>query len=50
MRISSGEVATVRATRDRFLGDHRPSSTFAVVSALAQPDWLYEMDAVAAKA
>ena len=48
--LDKGEVATVRATRDRFLGDHRPSSTFAVVSALAQPDWLYEMDAVAAKA
>ena len=48
--LDKGEVGTVRATRDRFLGDHKPSSTFAVVSGLAQPEWLYEMDAVAAKA
>jgi len=47
--LDKSEVATVRATRDRFLGNNKPSSTFAVVSALAQADWLYEMDAVAAK-
>jgi 2-iminobutanoate/2-iminopropanoate deaminase len=48
--LDEGEVATVRAIRERFLGDHKPAATFAVVSALAQPEWLYEMGAVAAKA
>ena len=44
------KAETVRAIRDRMLGAHKPSFTFAVVGGLAQPDWLYEMDAVAAKA
>ena len=48
--LDEGEVATVRSIRERFLGDHKPAATFAVVSALAQPEWLYEMGAVAAKA
>lgn len=47
--LDEAKVPVVRAIRDRWLGAHKPSSTFAVVRALAQPDWLYEMDAVAAK-
>lgn len=47
--LDEGKVPVVRAIRDRMLGAHKPSSTFAVVRALAQPEWQYEMDAVAAR-
>ena len=35
--------------RGRFLGDNRPASTLVVVSALAKPEWLIEVEAVAQK-
>ena len=35
--------------RDRFLGGHRPASTFLIVSGLADPRFLVEVEAVAAK-
>ncbi|SHG33693.1 Enamine deaminase RidA, house cleaning of reactive enamine intermediates, YjgF/YER057c/UK114 family [Kaistia soli DSM 19436] len=34
--------------RTDFFGSHRPSSTFLFVHALADPRWLFEIDAVAA--
>jgi len=37
------------AVRDRFLGDHRPASTFLIVSGLADPRFLVEVEAVAAR-
>lgn len=37
------------AVRNEFLGDHRPTSTLMVVSGLANPDWLIEIDFIAAK-
>lgn len=37
------------AVRDEFLGDHRPTSTLMVVSGLANPDWLIEIDFIAAQ-
>ena len=37
------------AVRKRFLGDHRPSSTLLFVSSLAQPEWLVEVEVMAAK-
>jgi 2-iminobutanoate/2-iminopropanoate deaminase len=37
------------AVRGEFLGDHRPTSTLMVVSGLANPDWLIEIDFIAAK-
>jgi 2-iminobutanoate/2-iminopropanoate deaminase len=35
--------------RNRFLGDCRPASTMVVVSALVKPEWLVEVEVVAAK-
>lgn len=45
------DVAGARRVRDRFIepGDHAPASTLVVIAALAAPDWLFEMEAVAAK-
>ncbi len=36
--------------RDRFLGDHHPTSTLLFISALAQPEFLVEVEVSAAKA
>ncbi len=38
------QASEVRAT---YLGDHRPASTALVVQALANPEWLVEIDATA---
>ena len=37
------------AVRDKHLGDHRPTTTLLVVSALARPEYLVEVEAIAAK-
>lgn len=37
------------AVRDQYLGDHRPATTLLVVSALARPEYLVEVEAIAAK-
>lgn len=37
------------ATRDRFLGAHKPTSTLLFVSALAEPNFLVEVEVWAAK-
>jgi enamine deaminase RidA (YjgF/YER057c/UK114 family) len=39
----------VRAARLKRLGDHRPCSTAVFVSALVGPEWLVEIEAIAAK-
>jgi enamine deaminase RidA (YjgF/YER057c/UK114 family) len=44
------DVPAVRAIRDEFLGDARPAATLVVVQALVRPEWLVEVEAVAAKA
>jgi len=36
--------------RSKFFGDARPASTGIIVKALAKPDWLVEIELVAAKA
>jgi enamine deaminase RidA (YjgF/YER057c/UK114 family) len=36
--------------RARFLGSHRPASTLLVISSLARPEFLVEVEAIAAKA
>lgn len=41
-------VAAYRTIRDQMLGDHAPAALFAAVSAFAHPDYLVEIDAVAA--
>src|SRR5690242_3430005 len=43
-------VAAYREARDRIIGDARPASTLVVVSSLVRPEWLCEIEAVAAKA
>ena len=39
----------VRAARLKHLGSHRPASTAVFVSALVDPAWFVEVDAIAAK-
>jgi 2-iminobutanoate/2-iminopropanoate deaminase len=46
----AGDVAESRRIRDAKLAGAPPASTLAVVAALASPQWLFEVDAVAAKA
>lgn len=36
------------AIRNKFLGDHKPTSTLLVISALAQPEFLVEVEVTAA--
>ena len=45
----SAHVAAFRNARDRVIGDHRPASTLVVVAALASPEWLVEIELVAAR-
>jgi enamine deaminase RidA (YjgF/YER057c/UK114 family) len=35
--------------RDEVLGEHRPASTLMYISGLARPEWLIEIDYVAAR-
>ncbi len=44
------DVAHYRDLRDRMLGGAETASTLVVVAGLAHPDWLVEIEAVAAKA
>ena len=37
------------AVRDEMLGEHRPASTLMYISGLARPEWLIEIDYVAAR-
>lgn len=46
----AADVATYGKVRTRSLGEARPASTLLVISALARPDLLVEVEAVAAKA
>ena len=42
------DTGTYRAVRDRMLEGAQPASTLVVVTALASPGWLVEIEAVAA--
>jgi enamine deaminase RidA (YjgF/YER057c/UK114 family) len=42
------DVGLYREVRDRMLAGAEPASTLIVISALAHPDWLVEIEAVAA--
>ncbi|HZS81551.1 MAG TPA: RidA family protein [Stellaceae bacterium] len=44
------DIAAYREARDRIIGEARPASTLVVVSRLVRPEWLVEVEAVAAKA
>ena len=43
-----GDVARYRSVRDSMLGEVKTASTLVVVSGLADPRWLIEIEAVAA--
>ncbi len=42
------DTGLYREVRERMLGGAEPASTLIVISALAHPDWLVEIEAVAA--
>ena len=48
--IDEKDIDAFRKARLQQLGDHRPASTLVVARRLAQPAWLVEIEAVAAKA
>ena len=43
------DIAAYRAVRDKYLAGNRPASTLVVVTALANPGFVVEVEAVAAK-
>jgi 2-iminobutanoate/2-iminopropanoate deaminase len=43
------DIAGYRAARDRMIGEARPCSTLVVIARLVSPEWLVEIEAVAAK-
>jgi enamine deaminase RidA (YjgF/YER057c/UK114 family) len=45
----TANVAGYRAVRDRIQAGHRPASTLVVISALANPEFLVEVEVTAAK-
>ena len=47
---SPDHVAATRRIRAEYLGELKPASTLLVIAALARPDYLFELEAVAAKA
>jgi len=47
--IERAHLPIARAVRDRMLGDAEPASTLLFVSGLASPDWLVEIEAIAAR-
>jgi 2-iminobutanoate/2-iminopropanoate deaminase len=47
--VNRGDLPTARAIREEYLDGHRPASTLLFVAGLAHPDWLIEIDFVAAR-
>ena len=43
------DLAKFGEVRNRFLGAHRPTSTLLVIQALARPEFLVEVEVIAAK-
>jgi 2-iminobutanoate/2-iminopropanoate deaminase len=43
------DIPALRAARDGFQGEARPASTMVVVSRLVRPEWLVEIEAIAAQ-
>jgi len=48
MTAGSADVALYRHVRDRMLGGVKPASTLLIVAGLARPDYLVEIEAIAA--
>ena len=46
----AGDVGLFRTVRERMIPGVEPASTLVVVSALAQPEWVVEIEAIAAAA
>ncbi|PPR23650.1 MAG: 2-iminobutanoate/2-iminopropanoate deaminase [Alphaproteobacteria bacterium MarineAlpha10_Bin2] len=46
--MDRAHLAMMREIRDSYLGDHPAASTLFVVAGLAHPDWLIEMETIAA--
>jgi enamine deaminase RidA (YjgF/YER057c/UK114 family) len=46
--INRADLATARAIRERMLQGAEPASTLLFVAGLAGPDWLVEIEAIAA--
>ncbi|NQU57280.1 MAG: RidA family protein [Rhodospirillales bacterium] len=44
----SDDIGLFRQVRDRLMEGHEPASTLVVVAGLANPDWIVEIEAVAA--
>ena len=44
----SDDIGLFRQVRDRLMEGHEPASTLVIVAGLANPDWLVEIEAVAA--
>ncbi len=47
--LSRDHLAVLRSVRDRLFAKTAPASTLFMVAALAHPDWLVEIEAVAAR-
>ncbi len=45
--VDSQHLAAINAIRTQYLGDMRPAATLVVAKALAKPEWLFEVEAVA---
>ena len=48
--VGTEPLAPMREVRERVLAGHKPASTLLIVAGLAQPQWLVEVEAYAAKA
>ena len=46
--VDRADAAGAMAVRDEMLGEHRPASTLMYVAGLARPEWLIEIDYIAA--
>ncbi|MDA0229620.1 MAG: RidA family protein [Proteobacteria bacterium] len=44
-----GHLTAMRDIRDSYLGNHPAASTLFIVAGLAHPDWLIEMETIAAQ-
>jgi 2-iminobutanoate/2-iminopropanoate deaminase len=47
--VAGHDGEAVRTARRKYLGEHRPTSTAVYVTALVAPEWLVEVEAVAAR-
>ena len=47
--VKASDVAAAGKVRAKYLGETRPASSTVIVAALVKPEWLIEIEAVAAK-